>query len=346
MWPYWLMFLIPAWAVLVPRALPAEQARWAWFVVGSLFVAMIGFRHEIGGDWPNYLAEFWFTSTLTLPEAAALRDPGHAVVNWLVARTGTGIYLVNVIYAVPLMAGTVVFCRRQPNPWLALLAAVPYMLIVVGMGYSRQSVALGFALLGLAALGDGRVRTFVLWVTCGALFHQTAVLLLPIAALAASRNRLLTGALVIAATGLIYYLLLADSAERLWQVYVEQDMQSQGGEIRVAMNALPTLLLLVFRRQLLPDPRERKLWLWMSVLALICIPLIGMASTAVDRVALYLLPMQLFVFGRLPRVAATTATRTVLVLGIIGYYAAVQYIWLNYATHAEFWVPYQFMPLG
>ena len=346
MWPFWLMFLIPAWAVLVPRALPARQARWVWFVVGSLFAAMIGFRHEVGGDWLNYLVEFSHASTLTLLEAAALPDPGHAVVNWLVAQTGEGIYVVNFLYAVPLMAGTVIFSRRQPNPWLALLAAVPYMLIVVGMGYSRQSVALGFALLGLVALGDGRVRTFVLWVVCGALFHKSAVLLLPIAALASSRNRLLTGVLVLATTVLIYYLLLADSAERMWETYVEQQMQSQGGAIRVAMNAMPALLLLMFRRRLLPHPDERKLWMWLAMLALICIPLVDLASTAVDRIALYLIPLQLLVAARLPRVASTTGTRTVLVLGIIGYFFAVQYVWLNYATHARLWVPYQFMPFG
>ena len=326
MWPYWFMFLIPAWAILGARSLPAKQAPWAWFAVGSLFVAMIGFRHEIGGDWPNYLVELGHASQITLLEAASKPDPGHAILNWLVAQTGSGIYPVNFLYALPFMAGTVVFCRRQPNPWLGLLASVPYMVIVVGMGYSRQSVALGFALLGLVALGDGRARTFVLWVTCGALFHKTAILLLPIAALAASRNRLLTGALVIGTTFLTYYLLLAESADKMWDAYVTQDMQSQGGAIRVAMNALPALLLLVFRRRLLPDPGERKLWIWLAVLALVCVPLVSLASTAVDRVALYLIPLQVFVFARLPRLAQTTGTRTVLVLGIIGYYATVQFL--------------------
>ena len=92
-----------------------------------------------------------------------------------------------------MMWGTVVFCRDQPNPWLALLAAVPYMLVVVGMGYTRQAVALGFALLGLAALGHGRTRAFVIWIAIGATFHKSAVSLLPIAALAASHNRFMTG---------------------------------------------------------------------------------------------------------------------------------------------------------
>lgn len=111
------------------------------------------------------------------------------------------------------------------------------------------------------------------------------------------------------------------------------------------MNAVPALLLIIFRRRLVSDLRERKLWLWMAVLALACLPLVNLASTAVDRVALYFIPIQMFVFARLPRLARTTLVRTVLVLGVIGYYSVVLYVWLHYAAHAQFWVPYHIMPM-
>ena len=346
MWPYWLLFLVPAWGVLAPGRLRARQLGWVWLCVAAFFALAIGFRHEVGGDWFIYLPQFQDTAILSVAEAATMPDPGYHVLNWLVARLGGGIYWVNFVCAAVLMWGTGVFCRRQPNPWLALLAAVPYMLLVVGMGYTRQAVALGFALLGLAALGDARTRVFVAWVVIGALFHKSAVLLLPIAALAASRNRWVTGALVLVVTALMYYLLLVDHVEALWISYVELDMQSQGGAIRVAMNAVPALLLIVFRRKLAPDATERRLWLWIALLALACIPLIPLASTAVDRVALYLIPLQLFVFARLPRLATTSQLRTTLVLAIVVYYAAVQYVWLHYASHAPYWLPYQFMPLS
>lgn len=343
---FWLLFLIPAWAVLVPGRLPERQARWLWVVVGALFAVLLGFRHEVGGDWFIYLLHFQDATRASLVEILGRGDPGYYGLNWLIARLGGDIYWLNFCCAVVLMWGTIYFCKRQPNPWLALLAAVPYMLVVVGMGYTRQAGALGFALLGLSALGDGRVRSFLLWIIVGALFHKSAVLLLPVAALANSRNRIVTGLLVMVTTALTYYLLLADSAERLWINYVDADLQSEGGLIRVVMNAVPAVLLLIFRRRLVPDPVQRRLWCWMAAFALVCIPLVGMASTAVDRVALYLIPLQLFVFSRLPRLAGTTQMRTPLVLAIVAYYAAVQFVWLNFATHAQYWTPYQFMPIG
>lgn len=345
MWPFWLMFLVPAWAVLSNGRLPARQARWIWIFVGAVFALLIGLRYEVGGDWFNYIPHFQATQRLSFTEVLGENDPGYYVLNWLVAKLGGSIYTVNLFCAAVVMWGTVVFCRRQPNPWLALLAAVPYLLVVVGMGYTRQAVALGFVLLGLAALGSGRTRVFVAWVVLGALFHKSAVLLLPIAALAASRNRLLTALMVAVVTALTYYLLLADSAEDLWVNYVEAEYQSQGGAIRVAMNLVPALLLIVYRKRLVPDLQERKLWLWIAVFAVVCVPLVGLSSTAVDRVALYLIPLQLFVFARLPLLAASVRTRTLIVLGTVAYYAAVQFVWLNFATHAEYWLPYQFMPL-
>ena len=345
MFGFWLMFSVAAGAVMAPYRLPARSTWVAWAAVGVMFAAMMGLRHEVGGDWFSYLAHFEWIAEEDFSQAIRYDDPGHYALNWAVSRLGGDIYWVNLVYASVLMWGTVVFCRRQPWPWLALLVAVPYMLIVVGMGYSRQAVALGFALLGLTALGEHRVRTFVIFIVLGTLFHKSAVLLLPIAALAASRNRLLTGIMVLAVTALLYYLLLEDSAETLWINYVEAEKESEGGAIRVAMNAVPAVILLLFRKRLVPDQQQRKLWAWISILALVCVPLVPLASTAVDRVALYLIPLQLFVFARLPLLAGLNArARTVLVLGVAGYYAAVQFVWLNYATHAQYWLPYQFAP--
>lgn len=345
MLPFWLMFCVPLWALLAKYRLPERQLWIVWVAVGTMFALMIGLRNEVGGDWFNYLRHFQMTAAMSFSEAMQRGDPGHYVVNWLVARLGGNIYWVNLVYGSILMWGTVVFCRRQPWPWLALLVAVPYMLIVVGMGYSRQAVALGFALLGLVALGEHRIRAFVIWIALGALFHKSAVLLLPIAALAASRNRFLTAGLVGTTFVLLFYLLVSDDADHLWTHYVEYAMQSQGAKIRVLMNVIPAGLMLVWGKRLVPDPQERKLWTWMAVLAVICLPVVWLYSTAVDRVALYLIPIQLLVFSRIPRLAGSNIRfRTLLVLGVVGYYAAALFVWLNFAKHAKYWVPYQLGP--
>lgn len=68
----------------------------------------------------------------------------------------------------------------------------------------------------------------------------------------------------------------------------------------------------------------------------------GIPSTALDRMALYLLPLQLFVFSHLPDVISAHGRRNFKVVGLmLCYYALVLFVWLNFADNAHGWVPYQ-----
>lgn len=342
MWPYWLLFLIPFLGTLGPIRLDPRALNLAWFGVATLFALIIGLRHQVGGDWGSYLLHLRLVYEMGIFGALAHGDPGYYFVNWLVAQLGGDIYWVNLVCGALVMMGVVTFARQQPLPWLALLVAVPYLIVVVSMGYTRQSVALGLALLGLAALNNGQVRGFVAWVVLGALFHKSAVLLLPIAALAASRRRLWNFFWVGVTAAVAAGLLVWDSSQALWANYVESGYESKGGLIRVAMNAVPAALFLMFHRYLALGYSERRLWWWMSVLALASLPLVPFASTAVDRVALYFIPLQMFVFSRLHLIRNELDERGFIILGVVGYYALVQWVWLNMATHAPYWLPYQF----
>jgi hypothetical protein len=241
-----------------------------------------------------------------------------------------------------------VFCLRLPRPWLALAVAVPYLVIVVGMGYSRQAVALGFAMLALAALGQASVARFVLLVLVGATFHRTAFLLLPIAALVRSRNWWWTVLWVGLATVSAYYVLLADSVDDLYQNYVLAEYQSEGAFIRLLMNAVPAMILVAKRRSFAFPPNEARLWRWFAYISILLFVALFLtdASTALDRIGLYMLPLQMVVFSRLPDVVGSSKSRNLGWAGVIlCYYAVVQFVWLNFATHAEFWLPYRFYPL-
>jgi hypothetical protein len=339
---YWCLFGIAAFGAIAPGRLPKNQARWVWFGVGTVFALIMGFRFEVGADWGRYLEHFQLIASMTFMEALAFKDPGYYSASWLVDRLGGNKSLVNFFCAVMLMWGTVSFSRRQPYPWISLLAAVPYLLIVVGMGYTRQGAALGFTLLGLVALSESRVRGFAAFIILGALFHKSAILLLPIAALVSNKNRLTVGLSVVMLIVLSYYVLVQDSAEFLWNAYIEEQMQSEGAAIRVAMNAVPAVIFLIFRKRMVPEAQERTLWVWMALFSLACVPMLSLSSTAVDRVALYLIPLQMYVFSRLPRLGRSADVRAAMVVAIVGYFFLIQATWLNFASHAQYWLPYRF----
>jgi hypothetical protein len=347
---YWFLFLIPASLAASRIQKPANPGgRWPslWILMYGILVLAIGLRHEVGADWFAYVLYVLRGSEQSFTEAVSSADPAYIALNWLAAQFGGGPYFVNTACAAIFAWGLVVFCRAQPRPWLTLVVAMPYLVTVVAMGYTRQGVAIGAAMLALAALSRQRIFRFVIFVVLAATFHKSAVILMPLAILAASRKRIWTATWVGATAILFYILLLQDSIDTLNVTYIEAEYASSGAGIRVAMNAMPAALFLLLRRRFLMSPSDRSFWSWMSLgaMAFVGLLVVSPSSTAVDRVALYWIPLQLIVLSRLPEVLGTPNGRNDLwVCVVVAYSSAVLFIWLFFADNAFAWLPYQFYP--
>ena len=355
MWPYWLLFLVPT-VLAVSRLKPVPQitltahhARWPdlWRVIFALLVLMIGFRHEVGGDWLTYIEHIETLAAGTYEDRFRRQDPAFAFFNELAIQTGFGVYLVNLLSAGFFIWGLLAFCRAQPRPWLALVVAVPYLITVVAMGYTRQGVAIGVAMLAMVALGKGSTLRFVLWIALAAAFHKSAVILVPLAILANTKRRIFTLLWVLASGAALFLLLLRESVDFLIYGYIESEYQSSGAGIRIAMNAVPAAIFLLFRKRFQLSLEERSFWTWMAWSALLFVVLLKVSpsSTAVDRVALYWIPLQLFVLARLPNaLGKADGKNAIWVYAVICYSAAVHFVWLVFADTAFAWLPYQFYP--
>lgn len=351
MLPYWLLFLAPAWAAVVERSSDPSRRRFgvAWLLIWSLLTLLIGFRYQVGGDWGNYLGRFAHTSDLSFDEALLLGDPAYNLLSWMAGKAGYDIVVVNVVCAAVFACGLVSFARGQPRPWLALTVAIPYLVTVVAMGYTRQSVAVSFAMLALGGLAANSTLRFALWVCAAALFHKTAVLLVPLAVLSKTTGRVWTTVWTGALGTLLFYFFLADDFDKLIDTYVDSEIQSEGALIRVMMNALPAAIFLLYRRNFELEASQLKLWTYMSYGALLFLVLLfaTQSSTAIDRMALYLIPLQIFVLSRLPLAwHKRYGTGAIVHLCVIAYSASVQFVWLNFATHALYWLPYRIVFLA
>jgi hypothetical protein len=62
----------------------------------------------------------------------------------------------------------------------------------------------------------------------------------------------------------------------------------------------------------------------------------------VDRLALYLIPLQMVVLARLPDAFPHKGRSDLkVILLVVVYSAAIQYVWLNYADNVGAWLPYR-----
>ena len=309
---------------------------------------MMGLRFQVGADWYNYLDNYDLVQFLTLDQSWATFDIGYSTLVYVATRLEVGIWFVNLICGLVMTLGVVRFCSRQRNPALTFLVAVPYLIIVVGMGYTRQGVAIGIVLAGLADAGRQSSVKLVLFILAAALFHRTALLVLPLALAPLVRRNLLQAILGVLASLVLFALLLQRSTDQLIATYITDDYESSGAVVRVAMNVVPAMLALALRRRLGFNAYERDMWTVFALLALAIFPIVLTANftTAIDRLALFLIPLQLAVLPRLPyAVAGGRSGNAALMLAVCAYSAAVQLIWLVYATHATYWVPYRMVIL-
>jgi hypothetical protein len=348
--PYWAIFSLFATGALVYRYDPRSVGGFSPTLIVAIIalILFVGLRYDVGGDWQNYVDIFNYSSR-ALGRAIWEGDPAYQFLNWASRSIGADVVLVNFVCAIVFVWGIARFSKNEPNPWLTFLVALPYLIIVVGMGYTRQGVAIGLLLAALASFAEGKLIRFLLIAVFAAMFHRTAIIVLPLVALAVVRHRTAIWGVLAGLVIVLFDFLLSEYVSRFSANYIENSMESQGTGIRVAMNVLPALIFLAFGARFSRNEQERKLWRNYSLAALAAVGglvVLG-SSTAVDRLALYLIPIQLVVLGRLPYVfPRNDRPNSQLALGVTLYSAAIQFVWLNYATHAHAWLPYRMLFLS
>ena len=319
MLPYWLLFAVFAvGAVAHRREAGSRISTPLLWLAAFLMAGMIGLRYEVGPDWTGYLNMFEVVGRQKLETAFEHGDPGFFGLMWLAHELGLEIWVVNLVCAAIFTIGLLAFAQRQRNPWLAVAVAIPYLVIVIAMSATRQATAIGFILLGLAAFADKSLYRFMFWIFVAALFHASALLMLPIVGLSYTRNRFQSVVLLCLAAYPAYYLLAANF-EIYIDRYTNENVASQGTVYRIMMNAVPAIIYFIDEQKICSRD-SRKYFVeksfntcdYLRTTINLHIP----ESTALDRVALYVIPLQIFVFGNLPAIISTKKDYMAILVGV------------------------------
>ena len=128
--------------------------------------------------------------------------------------------------------------------------------------------------------------------------------------------------------------------------YVESDhYQSQGALIRSAMSVAAGLIFFFNRRKWSAYWGDQDIWLVFSIAAIAVAGLSFVASTAADRIGLYLIPLQIIVSARLPVLWRSSGMAPVGCA--VALYGASLAVWLHFGQFADvLWLPYQSLIFG
>lgn len=355
MWVYWTFYIVLSFFVILKMrpvytfdetSSRVPRRYFLWF----LLLLFIGLRHEVGGDWFTYLKYIEYARGTSINQfVLLLNDPGYGLLNWVGLNYGGGIYFVNSFSAAVFCFGVFTYCNFQPRPRLALLVAFPYLIIFVGMGYTRQSVAIGLVMLALVFLQRGLFIRFILFVLLGALFHKTALICLLFGILYKFKGLLMLILSILISAFIIIFLIQTGYVYELIRIYFgDTGLTSSGATLRVGMTTMSAVIFLIWRKRFLLAPKQKRFWVFISILTLGFFGLIFIipnSTTAIDRILLYLVPLQIMVLSHLPSVFGRPRNRNPFwVYSIIGYNGMILFGYLLYGVHRDNWIPYQFYP--
>lgn len=319
------------------------------FLLFFILLIFVGLRHEIGGDWGNYIYQIDKTSAMSFEYAiSSLGDPLYQLIKWYSvgfgSNTGDGpIHFLNFMCALFFAYGLVLFCNAQPRPWLAFAIAVPYLLIVVGMGYTRQSAAIGSIMIALTAVSQGKTLKYIFWICVAVTIHKTSIIVLPFAVFLFKTNKVILSFATVVFVVFLYLVLLSEYVEVMTQNYLGLEQSSSGAFIRALMNLIPAIFFLKFKNRFGLSLQHQNFWtaISVSVCGLFLLIFILPSTTVVDRVGLYFIPLQLFVLSRLPDAIGVSGMSNLQnIYPIILYYFATLMTWLLFSSHARHWLDY------
>lgn len=204
-----------------------------------LLLLIYGFRYKVGADWITYINIY--QREMEHPFAIDTFEIGFKIINLISYETGIGIFLV-VLLSTSLFLGFTLkgLDKAKINPFYFFAIVAPYHLVMSGVNYDRQAIALSIFLYALTFLFNKNKPKFVLWVLIAGTFHMSVWLFL-ILALADIKKRYVAIISAICVPPIAYIMF-----QRYGQTYIIQNIyDSKGLILRLGYIVVPSVYILI-----------------------------------------------------------------------------------------------------
>ncbi|MCG9606869.1 EpsG family protein [Vibrio alginolyticus] len=195
-------------------------------VILSLFLLILvyGFRYEVGEDWFSYInvynrsvVDIWEFDTIEL---------GYKYVNVFASLTTDAIWTVILICTTLFFIFTFVpLIKNNLNPYYFFAMVAPYHLVMSGVNFTRQAVALSIFLLAFSYILNGSKKKFSFFLVIASSFHVSAICFFPLYCVDWKKRYL--GFAALSPLPLIYYLVTND-----YEQYVNSEVENAGFLLR------------------------------------------------------------------------------------------------------------------
>lgn len=335
MLPYLFLLAVPS--VFVFMVNSKRNVNISLFFMAVLYVLFIGFRFQTGSDWPAYAQMYKHIGQISFYESVFYTEPGYAALNWLMNKVGLGLIGVNIFVSVIFIFGLVKFAKITPNPFIALVSVTPYLIIVIGMSATRQAAAIGLVFLIFANWKQSNVRKITLSIMAIS-FHYSAVIVLFFVLYSLKIPSWLKW-LIIIFGGIVSFYVLKETSKftEYNQTYMVTNIVSPGAIQHALLNGLPAIIYLFFLKKWDAVYEKIDLMRVLSIASIVSVFAVFISSTAIDRLALYLSPIQMMVYSTIPIIFRSYIYSFFIIL----VHFIILLLWLIYSNTAFVFIPYK-----
>ena len=342
--PYLILLSIPALFALNFRARIQKDK---FYFVLLIFVLFVGLRYQVGADWGGYSYIHRILRDEDFAELWNRSEPLSYMLFWISEHLGWDMLLSNLVAALILIVGVFSFARRTLNPWLAVLAATPYLIIAFGMTGIRQVMGVGVILFVLSKWDRISIYARGAGVVVASLFHSSALIggILVIMTLRVPMWMKLVAGTAIGALGLYVAQsadIYADSMQDYQRRYLDDtnSVISPGSMFHVGLILLPASIGYWYRLKLKHLVHDDRL-LWIGIVGGFClVPLNLLSSTAASRLMLYFYFLPMMVYPALTLAFGRSQRRQVTQMIVLAHFVILA-AWFQFGNNSFAHIPYR-----
>ena len=314
-----------------------------------ILILFIGLRINVGCDWITYKEIFKVISNeniFNLKDGGRI-EIGYALINKFISKIGGNIYLSNTIMATLFIVPLTISFKKLKKPFLSFLIAYPYLIIVIGMGPTRQAAAMSLIALSSFYINKNFktfaiINIFALSLHLSSVFTSIIILFSSRNLKESIRNNWILIVLLLLISISIFYIYTYDHLYYKFYAYLFKTRfkDAKSHIIIWAMNIFPYIIL--FLNKNINYKRINIFEVHKKVFIALCIlPFFSLINTTLTyRLLISFIPYSIFLLTDL-------ADKKLFIpikfnFYIYNFYSIILLsVWLNFSKHAYCWIPYR-----
>ena len=343
--------------ILLSETKLSYQAKKPYFILLFIFMLLfISGRHHVGGDYISYLNMFNESKNEGLEKAFA-KLAGLQYVISFIHKLNLNYFFFNFLCALIFLSGIFKFLKISDEKLFVFILLIPTMIYVVAMGYTRQSVSIGFLCFAIYYWSeDMNVKKYIFFILA-VFMHISSIIFIFLLFYKSYEKIKLAKLFVLTVLFIsflfIFYYIYFDSVQNLSSAIGLEYKIVQNSSLKYLKflaHIVPCFVFLVFIKKFRKDKKIYPLYFFSLVITIAVIILMIISKQLVaessyidviaDRVLLPFILIETLIFVRLYSLV-NLEYKFLFKSLILFYFGLMLFVWIAFADNSQAWKPYR-----